>query len=82
MTCPIPWNGLEIIVSPNMVGCKNALRMGSEPKIYVSPAMYDLINHADEKELKTLLENIHILHLPFEPFNPFEAIKNYRLFKT
>jgi hypothetical protein len=64
------FGGIEIRVSAALVGHSRALRFGNGPLI-VSPAMYDLISHADEKELRTLLENIHIQQLPAMP-NPWE----------
>lgn len=37
--------------------------MGDGP-IYVSPAMWELLSNADEKELRHLLANIPLLNLP------------------
>lgn len=60
---PPPLAGVEIRVSPALAGQKHALRFGDGP-IYVSPAMYDLIRHADPDELRRLLEAIHVRNLP------------------
>lgn len=75
----IPLGGIGIKVDKTLIGCKNAVRIGNGD-IHVSPAMYDLIKHADEKELRHLLESIKLLTIP-EPdytmpitINPFNVI--------
>lgn len=62
MSEPSPLFGLGISVSQHLVGSKKAIRQGNT--IYVSPAMYDLIKHANPDELKTLLEQIAVLTIP------------------
>lgn len=47
------YTGFSIKVSKNLEGSKKAVRQGST--IYVSPAMYDLMKHANEVELRQLL---------------------------
>jgi hypothetical protein len=58
-------NGLSVEVSRHLVGSKKAFRQGNT--IYVSPAMYDLIKHAAEDELRTLLERIEVVTIPAPP---------------
>lgn len=54
--------GFKIQSNTNMVGAKKAIRQGDT--IHVSPAMFDLISHAEGDELKRLLGFIPLLHLP------------------
>lgn len=54
---------IEIKVDPHLVGSKMAVRIERGP-IYVSPAMMDLIQHADQDELRKLLASIKLLTLP------------------
>lgn len=75
----IPLGGIGIKVDKMMVGCKIAVRIGNGP-IHVSPAMYDLISHADEKELRHMLESINLLTIPEPDYsmpmttNPFNLV--------
>lgn len=57
-----PLDSFEIVVDQHMAGMKKAVKMGN--KIVVSPAMYDLIKHADQKELEHLLKNIPLIDIP------------------
>ena len=60
------FTGISIQVSPALTGSKRAVQFGDGP-IVVSPAMYDLIRHADGGELRRLLESIELLRLPAMP---------------
>lgn len=59
-----PLHALEIVVAPHLKGSKRAVRFGAEARIHVSPAMYDLIRHANAEELATLMRAIEIVNLP------------------
>jgi hypothetical protein len=48
-----------------MVGMKKALRVGRT--IYISPAMMDLIRHAEGDELRRLLGSIPMVEIPEPP---------------
>ena len=63
-----PFFGLSVHASPVLAGGKKAVRRGS--KLFVSPAMYDLISHAAPDELKLLLEQIECVNIPETP-GPF-----------
>ena len=54
--------GLQLIVDRHMAGMKKAVRQGG--KLYVSPAMYDLISHAEGDELERLLSAIPCTEIP------------------
>jgi hypothetical protein len=58
--------GLRIEASPFLTGQKTAAKV--DVTVFVSPAMYDLIKHADEEELKHLLANVPVLDLGPDPF--------------
>lgn len=60
------FEGVEVRVSPALIGGKRAVRFGGGP-IHVSPAMYDLMRHADPAELRRLMESIEVLNLPAAP---------------
>ena len=62
MNGPNQFLGLSVQVSQSLVGFKRAFRQGNT--VYVSPAMFDLIKHADPDELRTLLEQIMVLTIP------------------
>lgn len=55
--------GIPIQVSQHMTGSKRALRFGNGP-IILSPAMYELVRHAEGDELARLLAAIPLLQLP------------------
>ncbi len=61
-----PLHGVRITVSKYLTGSKRAVQLGDGP-IGVSPAMFDLIEHATPEELKRLLSAIHVLRLPAMP---------------
>lgn len=61
--------GIEIKVSADLVGSKVAVRFGDGPLI-LSPAMHDLVAHADADELHRLLGAIRVLQLPAMPCVP------------
>lgn len=61
--------GFGVHVSSVLVGSKRAFRIGNE--IWVSPAMYELIRHADPDELQRLLSAIPLLTLPDMRFSVF-----------
>lgn len=58
------FGGFEIVVSPTLAGSKLALRYSGSSRVYVSPAMFDLMKYANPQELETLLANIRVLSLP------------------
>lgn len=53
---------LAVEVSPVMCGAKKAVQSGNT--LYVSPAMFHLLSHADQKELQELVETIEVIHIP------------------
>lgn len=55
-------NGFKVQVAAHLAGSKKAVEMGGT--IFVSPAMYDLLSHADEVELRRLLEAIEMVRIP------------------
>lgn len=57
-----PHTGLSVCVSKHLAGSKRGVRQGNT--VYVSPAMYDLMKHADPDELKLLLEKIEVVTIP------------------
>lgn len=57
--------GLRVEVCRYLAGSKRGLRMGQT--VYVSPAMFDLIRHAEGDELRTLLEAIEVVTIPEPP---------------
>lgn len=59
------FTGLELVMCKYLAGTKKAFRQGR--KLIVSPAMYDLISHADERELRLLLETIRVVVIPELP---------------
>jgi hypothetical protein len=55
--------GFNVKVAKYLAGGKTALKVGDT--IFVSPAMHDLISHAEDSDaLKLLFENIKLLELP------------------
>lgn len=64
---------LDLRVCPHMVGAKTAVQYGTGP-VYVSPAQFDLLRHADAAELEFLLRTIPVLVLPARD-NPHAAIE-------
>ena len=61
-------NAIPIEECSFMKGCKKAVKANG--KIYLSPAMMDLVKHADEDELQHLLANIPLLD--FGDFDPLK----------
>lgn len=59
------FSGLRIIVAAFLAGTKRAIIQGDAA--YVSPAMYDLISHADPEELELLLSRIECVRIPEVP---------------
>lgn len=57
------FSGVRIAVSNALVGSTKAVQFGDGP-IHVSPAMWDLMKHADKAELRRLLESIHVVRIP------------------
>jgi hypothetical protein len=57
--------GFEVHVNPVLAGGKKAVRQGN--RMYVSPAMYDLISHAEGDELESLLKSIECVTIPEMP---------------
>ncbi len=73
ITHPIPLDGIEVRVSPALVGSSKAVQFGHGP-VLVSPAMYELMSKAEtEGELRRLLESIPVLRLPAQP-SPFDPL--------
>ncbi len=63
-----PLQGFEIHVSHSLTGCKVGVRQGG--RMYLSPAMYELIAKAEtQEELKHLLSNIRTVAIPKFDFN-------------
>lgn len=60
-----PMFGLSVQVSQSLAGSKKAIRQGNT--VYVSPAMHDLMKHADQDELRLLLEKIEMVTIPEMP---------------
>jgi len=56
--------GLTIHASETLVGAKLGYAF-SDNVVLVSPAMYDLLSHADKSELKRLVVTIKLKRLPF-----------------
>ena len=56
-------SGIEIRVDTSLVGSKKAVRLGDGP-IYVTPAMMDLVQHAEGDELRRLLGSIPLVTIP------------------
>lgn len=69
--------GFNVTVSSALVGSKRAVRMGNT--ICVSPAMFDLIKHANEDELQRLLAAINVLTIPEPPsiYGPLPMITKF-----
>ena len=59
---PSPLHGFRVAVSSALAGRKFAIKQGDT--VYVSPAMYDLMSHADEAELERLLGAIRVIEIP------------------
>lgn len=59
----------EFVVSRWLTGSKRAFREGN--RIYVSPAMWELLTHAEGEELMRLLRAIEYVELP-------ESLPRYR----
>jgi hypothetical protein len=51
----------DVTVSPYLTGSKNAVLRRNT--LCVSPAMFDLMTHADQKELEKLLASIGVVDL-------------------
>jgi hypothetical protein len=58
-----PIGAIEVRVDRCLAGSKVAFQFGNGP-IYVSPAMWELMKNANERELRVLLETIRIRKLP------------------
>jgi hypothetical protein len=67
----LPIDQFEIAISESLVGAKKAVKSGR--KIYISPAMYDLMKNSTGKELEHLLANLLVVDVG-EPFNIFEPL--------
>ena len=66
-----PYTGLAVRVAPWMVGAKVAVQKGAT--LFVSPAMWELVRHADGDELQRLLSAISVFvmePLPQLPLAP------------
>jgi hypothetical protein len=60
-------HGVEVCVSPWMVGAKTAVRFGTGP-VFVSAAMFELLTkEADPAAFRRLLESLKVLRLPAMP---------------
>lgn len=58
----MPLDGIEIVVSPQLAGCKRGVIEGH--KAYVSPAFADLLRNAkNQKELAALLESFEVINI-------------------
>lgn len=56
-----PISGVPVKVNPALSGSKNAVSIAGE--IHVSPAMFELMRHAEGDELRRLLEAIKVIDL-------------------
>jgi len=68
---PYLFTGLRVAPRDALAGSKRAVKMGST--VYVSRAMFELMRHADERELRLLLEKIELVEIP-EPPGLYEPI--------
>ena len=57
--------GVDLVRSPWLVGSKVAWKRGA--RLYVSPAMWDLLTHAEGEELMRLLTRIRYVEIPEGP---------------
>ena len=60
-----PLGSLKLVPDGALKGSKIAYQIGGDT-VLVSPAMYDLIKHADKEELELLLRSIKVKQLPFD----------------
>jgi len=58
--------GMEIRVNDLMVGSKSAV--ASDGVIHVSPAMFDLMRHAEADDIRRLMDSIPVLKVSGRPF--------------
>lgn len=56
------FDGFRIVVSSALTGGRSAIQQGRT--IFVSPAMYDLMSHAEPDELERLLRAIRVVEIP------------------
>lgn len=54
--------GLNLVESKTLFGSKYAVQKGNT--VYLSPAMYSLVKHANEEELEQLLKSIPVVRMP------------------
>lgn len=59
-----PLHALEIVVGPHLKGTEEVIRFGDEARVYVSPALWDLIKGATPDELQTLMSGVRVVQLP------------------
>lgn len=79
MADPLPsLFSLSIQESPVLAGGKRAVRMGNT--LYVSPAMFDLMRHANPEELRRLMESIEMIDIPKPPslYDPLPMTTHWR----
>jgi hypothetical protein len=72
MDAPDPLSGLRLAVSPGLAGSKRALLVGDT--IYLSPAMHDLLTHAEGEELMRLCMAIEVIRMPAARIGKYEAL--------
>lgn len=58
----IPLAALRVAVAPHLAGCKHAIQFGDGP-VYVSPAMWSLMQDATPEFLRLLLSRLTVLRL-------------------
>lgn len=65
-------NGLRLVVSNGLAGSKRALLIGDT--VHLSPAMYELMSHAEGEELMRLLKAIEVIEMPRCAVGKFDAL--------
>lgn len=60
------FTGFSLHVEPMLAGGRKSVLVGGR-KLYLSPAMYDLVSHAEGDELRRILSRIELVHFPAMP---------------
>lgn len=60
------FTGFSLHVESMLAGGKKSVLVGGR-KLYLSPAMYDLVSHAEGDELKLILSRIDLVFMPAVP---------------
>lgn len=59
-----PLHALEIVVGPYLEGTDQVVRFGDEARVYVSPALWELMKAATPDELQSLMAGVCVVNLP------------------